>query len=529
MWPTAAQWLAPMVTLKRAGLRWDLLGVFASALAWVGACSAAERPNNPVIVGVDTTAAWDHRLSEPRPIRTGGASGRKRVKLTITVGPDGQVKAVKALSDSPRRWRRAAETQARSWTYRRFLVDGKAVTVSYSDSIAVLPEEDLPKVHQPFPATDPVMAVITLRRTGCFGTCPDYALTISGDGRVTYTGERFVSVVGPLHYTIRPQKALALVQKFKRGDFYSLKNEYRYPVTDNPTTIIAISVGGQEKKIVDYEGARLGMPQSVTDLERAVDEAAEVRHWVRGDGDTLMQLKRLGWDFRSREAGASLIQAMAHASDDYLLGLIDAGAPLDVVFEHSTALEAAAWKGRSKVVSALLRAGAAKKGPVGTLDEALRQAASSGSLNTLKEVMRGRPDVNAQRQDEMGGSTALIIAASSPRYDQETAQERREGIEAVRLLLAAGADPKLRDSRGATALHYAANADIVGLLLQRGAKFDARDETGATPLLTVPDEGAALALLEAGADANVKPEFGRPLAERAKEFGWKRVRARLKR
>lgn len=504
-----------------------MLGVFASALACVGACSAAKMPNNPAAVSVDTKVAWDHRLTEPRPIRTGGASGYERVGLTITVGSDGQVKAVEALPDSAKRWRRTAETQARSWTYRPFLIDGKAVTISYHDYIPVLPKEDLPKVHQRFPASDPATAVITLRRTSCYGTCPDYALKISGDGRVTYIGERFVSVVGPLHYTIGREKLLELVQQFKRGEFYSLKNEYRYPVTDNPTTIITISLGGQDKKVVDYEGTRLGMPQSVTDLERAVDGAAEIRRWVQGEADTLKQLRRLGWDFRSREAGASLVQAMVHASDDYVLGLINAGAPLDVAFEGMTALEAAAWKGRAKIVSALLRAGAANKVPVGSLDEALRQAAGSGSLNTLKEMMSARPNVNSQREGEVGGATALMVAAESHRYNS-TAQERRDGIESVRLLLAAGADPNLRDSRGATALHRATNAEIAKLLLERGAKLEARDEFGATPLLTVPNEDAALALMEAGANVNVKPEFGKPLAERAKEFGWKRVRTRLR-
>ncbi len=37
---------------------------------------------------------------------------------------------------------------------------------------------------------------ITLERTGCYGTCPIYSLTIYGDGKVTYEGKRHVDNIG---------------------------------------------------------------------------------------------------------------------------------------------------------------------------------------------------------------------------------------------------------------------------------------------------------------------------------------------
>ena len=37
---------------------------------------------------------------------------------------------------------------------------------------------------------------ISLERTICFGRCPNYRVTIEGDGSVTYEGWRFVKVEG---------------------------------------------------------------------------------------------------------------------------------------------------------------------------------------------------------------------------------------------------------------------------------------------------------------------------------------------
>jgi ankyrin repeat protein len=60
------------------------------------------------------------------------------------------------------------------------------------------------------------------------------------------------------------------------------------------------------------------------------------------------------------------------------------------------------------------------------------------------------------------------------------------GVEPVRALLAKGADVKLADNAGLTALHHAARSDycvdIARILLVHGADIDARDKAGKTPL-----------------------------------------------
>ncbi|WP_228369368.1 DUF6438 domain-containing protein [Candidatus Nitrososphaera gargensis] len=57
-------------------------------------------------------------------------------------------------------------------------------------------------------------AIITLERTVCYGTCPDYSLTIYGNGAVVYEGHRWVAVTGRQTSSIPQQEVKELVDYF---------------------------------------------------------------------------------------------------------------------------------------------------------------------------------------------------------------------------------------------------------------------------------------------------------------------------
>lgn len=133
---------------------------------------------------------------------------------------------------------------------------------------------------------------------------------------------------------------------------------------------------------------------------------------------------------------------------------------------------------------------------------------------------------------------ALLLGCASPAVAQTEVADaamRRDTAE-VRRLVQGGADVKLTQADGATALHWAAYYGDVGLallLLEAGADVAAANRNGSTPLWLAASQGDAPmieALLKGGADANEQLPLGRrPLMLAARSGRVDAVRALLDR
>jgi hypothetical protein len=134
------------------------------------------------------------------------------------------------------------------------------------------------------PPQDNGSVVITLTRGACFGHCPIYMVSITGDGQVTYVGRNFVNVIGEQRATISPDAVRALLRRFDDVGFANLQDEYRARVSDLPTFTIALQRNGATKTVVDYAGVSAGMPRAVRDLEAEIDRVANTAQWVLREG-----------------------------------------------------------------------------------------------------------------------------------------------------------------------------------------------------------------------------------------------------
>ncbi len=134
------------------------------------------------------------------------------------------------------------------------------------------------------PPSEPGPVRITLERSVCFGFCPDYTVTINGDGQVTYEGRRFVTVAGRQTATIPAADVQRLLARFDAVGFDALRDEYRAHVTDLPTYTITLERDGQTKRVLDYGGVSAGMPEAVRDLQDEIDRTANTARWVLRDG-----------------------------------------------------------------------------------------------------------------------------------------------------------------------------------------------------------------------------------------------------
>jgi ankyrin repeat protein len=152
-------------------------------------------------------------------------------------------------------------------------------------------------------------------------------------------------------------------------------------------------------------------------------------------------------------------------------------------------------------------------------------AAAFGDLQTMKLLIEEGADVNARNN---ANATALLWCARDPerarlliekgadvnaqskqgRTPLMVAALKRGNSAIVALLLAKGADPKLKTRRGDTALHSAAsagNAESVRMLLAKSANVHGADFLSKTPLFAASTTGnpaVIRALIKAGADVN---------------------------
>jgi len=113
---------------------------------------------------------------------------------------------------------------------------------------------------------------ITLERTGCYGTCPIYLVIISGDGNVTYQGERFVKTLGVQTYQIPQSSVKELVALVYQKNYFSLEDRYEFSATDLPTVITSVRVGDELKTVENYGGAG---PIQLQEIEKKIDEVSD--------------------------------------------------------------------------------------------------------------------------------------------------------------------------------------------------------------------------------------------------------------
>jgi hypothetical protein len=128
-------------------------------------------------------------------------------------------------------------------------------------------------------------ATIQLERTGCFGTCPAYSLTIHGDGRVEYNGKNHVKEKGSREGRMETDKVRTLASVFKKMKFWGFAEDYSATkcsgriCTDMPTAITEFSIRGMTHRVNHYYGCG-SAPKPLFDLESVIDKSANSEQWT---------------------------------------------------------------------------------------------------------------------------------------------------------------------------------------------------------------------------------------------------------
>ncbi|MGE3725394.1 MAG: ankyrin repeat domain-containing protein [Candidatus Sericytochromatia bacterium] len=179
--------------------------------------------------------------------------------------------------------------------------------------------------------------------------------------------------------------------------------------------------------------------------------------------------------------------------------LIDTGLdPLHGLPNGVTPLYLAAWFGNAPLLALLLEKGADAKAVVGQ-ESVLMMAAHGGHLEALQLLLKAGAELAFHSRD---GESALTYAIKG------------QNLEIVRFLLKQGAPLKVQDTGGFSPLFAALESgqpEFVRLLLEAGAEAEVRDSDQETPLLWAARTGfaaGAALLLEKGANANAQDREG---------------------
>ena len=223
---------------------------------------------------------------------------------------------------------------------------------------------------------------------------------------------------------------------------------------------------------------------------------------------------------RSRKV-RELINAAAAGDTSKVLQILNSGVNVNATFAREeselsgkTALMAAASRGHSVLVQALIKRGATVELKHYSGQTALMFAAYSGNESTIRALLEAGADVNATVVSPHAGEftpltitintdhpqrfeiVRILLAAKAEvnpkgRFFVSPLMHALEDLEMVKLLVANGADVNQKNFRGATPLMGAAvgkDAAVVKYLIEKGADVKARDQDGHTALMAAENQ-----------------------------------------
>jgi|ERR1700722_360471 len=261
-------------------------------------------------------------------------------------------------------------------------------------------------------------ASVTLTHSGA------YTATVRGSGTVEYTGLGGVPVRGSHESTLPKQNVITILQAIDRAQFMSMNQKDFPEASDAPYTVVSVSVDGKDKQILSFD---------TSSFDRA--------RFGMGGGKQIPLSRRL-----------VLMFSPSFREHQRFLKLVD---------EIESQMGTERWTQCSPKCMALLRGRwvDSRSGNGSTIlllaiksrkDLALGSIDGSNSVNFDPNTMiEAGVDVNAADDQ---GLTPVMVAAENG--DQEL----------VRNLLAHGANPNARDSKGKKAADYTKDPEIRDLL-----------------------------------------------------------------
>lgn len=109
---------------------------------------------------------------------------------------------------------------------------------------------------------------LTLQRTPCYGTCPQYTLYMEKNGMVKFAGKRFTEKIGQWELKSDADSIGLLFQKMEMVDWGAFDSIYPSPYSDLPSIVIKINARNFSKSITITGEHPSKLDSIVSDLDR---------------------------------------------------------------------------------------------------------------------------------------------------------------------------------------------------------------------------------------------------------------------
>ena len=324
----------------------------------------------------------------------------RSVRFDVVVGLNGRVESLTPI-EGEMAYAAEIERSLRGIVFKPFTWDGQHVRATFTMTASA--PERLGVKAPSLAITNQSAVSFSLDRSACYGTCPEYKVQIGADGTVIFN-----NAIQPAKVSTRHMKSLlALVRSM---DFSSLKDRYIAPVTDNPGSTVTINVDGKNRQITDYVGRAIGMPDTITNLENMIDFVADTSKLLGKSSHNVETLKSQNFDFTSPQGTAALLDAAMAADYDAVIEFEEAGAAFSDNDATRAALRTIASLGKTEIVSHLLDNGV-DAGDAQAKTDALASAVEGGHLATAERLIAAGADPRGK--DSKTGTPVAFTAAGS--------------------------------------------------------------------------------------------------------------------
>ncbi len=175
--------------------------------------------------------------------------------------------------------------------------------------------------------------VISMKKGGCYGTCPIYDVIVYSDRSVKYRGKKFVDKNGIYAKVLSKENYKNLVSSFDEANFHEFQDFYESNIADLPE----ITLSYTKKKVKKTIKGKRERPEALHKLEFLLEQIVEGEGWTfisTIDKDTPTKINKAqivvdiangsqlsNW-FRTvkDKFGIQILQRMDDGSDSWLIG-----------------------------------------------------------------------------------------------------------------------------------------------------------------------------------------------------------------